>query len=42
MFPSGTQGGVTEPSVTGRAIRTSRDELSLSTFGDDLPEPELR
>jgi predicted PhzF superfamily epimerase YddE/YHI9 len=34
--------GVTQPSVTGRAIRANRDELSLSTFRDDLPEPELR
>jgi PhzF family phenazine biosynthesis protein len=34
--------GVIQPSVTGRAIRTKREELSLSTFGDNLPEPELR
>jgi hypothetical protein len=34
--------GVTQPSVAGQAIRTSRDELSLSALGDDLPEPELR
>jgi trans-2,3-dihydro-3-hydroxyanthranilate isomerase len=34
--------GVTRPSVTGRAILISQDELSLSSLGDDLPEPELR
>ena len=34
--------GVTRPSVTGRAIRASQDELSPSALGDDLPEPELR
>ena len=34
--------GVTSPSVTGQAILTGREELSLSTLGPDLPEPELR
>ena len=34
--------GITSPSVTGQAIRTGREELSLNTLGRDLPEPELR
>ena len=34
--------GVIQPSVTGPAIRTSHDELRLSTLEDDLPEAELR
>jgi PhzF family phenazine biosynthesis protein len=34
--------GVTDPSVTGQAIRTGQDELSLNSLPPDLPEPELR
>jgi len=34
--------GVTHPSVTGQAIRTGQDELSLQALGPGLPEPELR
>lgn len=37
-------GGITRTSVTGRAIRTGRDELPLHaiTHGRGLPEPEMR
>jgi hypothetical protein len=34
--------GITSPSVTGQAIRTGREPLSLNALGRDLPEPELR
>jgi predicted PhzF superfamily epimerase YddE/YHI9 len=34
--------GVTDPSVTGRAVREGQDELSLSSLPAGLPEPELR
>ncbi len=34
--------GVTSPSVTGQAVRTGREQLSLNALGRDLPEPELR
>jgi PhzF family phenazine biosynthesis protein len=34
--------GVTHPSVTGQAVRTGQDELSLKNLGRGLPEPELR
>ena len=36
--------GTTRTSVTGRAVRTGQEHLSLSaiTGGRDLPEPELR
>jgi hypothetical protein len=31
--------GITNPSVTGQAIRIDREELSLETLGRDLTEP---
>jgi PhzF family phenazine biosynthesis protein len=34
--------GVTNPTVTGQALQTGQDDLSLNTLDPNLPEPELR
>ena len=35
-------GGVSDPSVTGHAVRTGENELDLDTLGSGQPDPELR